>query len=167
MEIHIGNRVAEVELLSKEGNMVKLMIDGQPFDVDLVMSENGSCSIIHGGNSFNAGLVRGESGKSYDVTILNRSYHVDIVDSQARYLSTRRNNTEKQANKIVSPMPGKVVSIPVSEGERLQAGDVAVVLEAMKMQNNYKVNADCTVGRILVSEGDTVESNQTLMELIL
>ena len=44
MEIHIGNRVADVTLVSKEGNKVQFMIDGKPYDVDIVMAENGSCS---------------------------------------------------------------------------------------------------------------------------
>lgn len=64
-------------------------------------------------------------------------------------------------------MPGKVISIPVNVGDRLTAGDIAVVLEAMKMQSNYKVNADCTVKNILVSEGDPVNANQVLVELEL
>ena len=42
MEIHIGNRVADVTLVSKEGNKVRLSIDGKPYDVDIVMTENGS-----------------------------------------------------------------------------------------------------------------------------
>lgn len=54
MEIHIGNRVADVTLVSKEGNKVRLSIDGKPYDVDIVMTENGSCSVLHDGNSFNA-----------------------------------------------------------------------------------------------------------------
>ena len=41
MEIHIGNRVADVELLGKDGNKVRLDIDGQPYEVDIVMAENG------------------------------------------------------------------------------------------------------------------------------
>ena len=47
MEIHIGDRVADVTLVSKEGNKVQFMIDGKPYDVDIVMAENGSCSILH------------------------------------------------------------------------------------------------------------------------
>ena len=149
MEIHIGDRVADVTLVSKEGNKVQLTIDGQPYEV----------------NSFNAGLVRGEGGKNYDVNILTRSFHVDIVDTQAKYLHTRKGADEKQDNKIVAPMPGKVVSIPVKVGDRLAAGDIAIVLEAMKMQSNYKVSADCVVRNILVSEGEAVNANQTLIEL--
>ena len=37
MEIHIGNRVADVTLVSKEGNKVRLSIDGKPYDVDIVL----------------------------------------------------------------------------------------------------------------------------------
>ena len=40
MEIHIGDRVAEVELVSKEDNKVILTIDGKPFEADVVMAEN-------------------------------------------------------------------------------------------------------------------------------
>ncbi len=165
MEIHIGDRVADVTLVSKEGNKVQLTIDGEPYDVDIVMAENGSCSILHDGNSFNAGLVRGAGGKSYDVSMFYRSYHVDIIDTQAKYLNMKKGADEKQGDKITAPMPGKVVSIPVKVGDRLAAGDIVVVLEAMKMQSNYKVNADCIVKNILVNEGDPVNSNQVLVEL--
>ena len=96
-----------------------------------------------------------------------RSYHVDVVDTQAKYLRMRKGADERQSDKIVAPMPGKVVSIPVSVGDRLNAGDIAIVLEAMKMQSNYKVTSDCTVKSILVAEGDAVQDNQTLIELEL
>ena len=146
MEIHIGDRVADVTLVSKEGNKVQFMIDGKPYDVDIVMAENGSCSILHDGNSFNAELIRGEGGKSYDVNMFYRSYHVDIVDTQTKYLRMKKGGEERQDDKIVAPMPGKV-------------------LEAMKMQSNYKVTSDCTVRDILVNEGDSVNANQVLIVL--
>ena len=125
MEIHIGDRIADITLVGKEGNKVQLTIDGKPYEVDIVMAENGSCSILHNGNSFNAGLVRGEGGKSYDISILQRSFHVDIVDTQAKYLHMKKGADEKQGDKILAPMPGKVVSIPVKVGDRLAAGDIA------------------------------------------
>ena len=165
--MHIGDRVADVTLVNKDGNKVELTIDGKPIEVDIVMAENGSCSILHNGNSYNAELIRGEGGKNYDVNMFYRSYHVDVVDTQAKYLRMRKNNDERQSDKIVAPMPGKVVSIPVNVGDKLNAGDIAIVLEAMKMQSNYKVTSDCTVKNILVAEGDAVQDNQTLIELEL
>ena len=165
MEIHIGDRVAEVELVSKEDNKVVLTIDGKPYEVDIVMAENGSCSILHNGNSFNAGLVRGEGGKSYDISMLQRSFHVDIVDTQAKYLHMKKGADEKQGDKILAPMPGKVVKIPVIAGQEMKAGDTAIVIEAMKMQSNYKVTSDCRIKEILVQEGDSITGEQTLITL--
>ncbi len=104
MEIHIGDRIADITLVGKEGNKVQLTIDGKPYEVDIVMAENGSCSILHNGNSFNAGLVRGEGGKSYDISMLQRSFHVDIVDTQAKYLHMKKGTDEKQGDKILVPM---------------------------------------------------------------
>lgn len=69
--------------------------------------------------------------------------------------------------RLVAPMPGKVVKIPVRKGDRLETGDTVVVLEAMKMQSNYKVSSACVVKDILVSEGDSVDNNQVLMTLDL
>lgn len=165
MEIHIGNRIANVSLVSKDGNKVQLTIDGVPYDVDIVMAENGSCSIIHDGKSYNTELIRNEGGKSYTVNAHYQSYNIDIIDSQAKYLRMRKGAEEKQQDKIVSPMPGKIVSIPVSVGDRLESGDIVVVIEAMKMQSNYKVSAPCVVKDILVKEGDSVNANQVVMTL--
>ena len=165
MEIHIGDRIADITLVGKEGNKVQLTIDGKPYEVDIVMAENGSCSILHNGNSFNAGLVRGEGGKSYDISMLQRSFHVDIVDTQAKYLHMKKGADEKQGDKILAPMPGKVVRVMVQPGDRVAAGDTLLVFEAMKMQSNLKVTGDCTVREILVAEGETVAGGALLVKL--
>ena len=165
MEIHIGDRIADITLVGKEGNKVQLTIDGKPYEVDIVMAENGSCSILHNGNSFNAGLVRGEGGKSYDISMLQRSFHVDIVDTQAKYLHMKKGADEKQGDKILAPMPGKVVSIPVKVGDRLAAGDIAVVLEAMKIENDIPAPHDGKVVQVCVQKGATVNAGDALVVL--
>ena len=165
MEIHTGKRIAEIELISKDGNKVQLTLDGKLYDVDIVMAENGSCSILHDGKSYNAELVRSESGKQYEVNTLFSSHSVDIVDTQAKYLRMKKKEEKRQDNKIVAPMSGKIVKIPVKPGDILRPDDTAVVIEAMKMQNNYKVSSECVVSDILVAEGDTVNENQIIMML--
>ena len=57
-----------MELLGKDGNKVRLDIDGQPYEVDIVMAENGACSILHDGHSYNAELIRSGGGKNYQVS---------------------------------------------------------------------------------------------------
>ena len=165
MEIHIGNRVADVTLVNKDGNHVELTIDGKPCTVDIVMAENGSCSILHDGRSHNAELVRQEGNKSYDVHIDHTAYQVTIIDEQTKFKRSKQTANEKQDNRIIAPMPGKIIRIPVQKNDCLQAGETAIVLEAMKMQTNYKVTADCIVKDILVKEGDSVNTHQVLITL--
>ena len=109
MEIHIGNRVAEIELVSKEDNKVVFTIDGKTFEADVVMAENGNCNILMDGRSSNAQLIRKENGKSYKVNTHYSSFNVEIIDSQAKYLRMRKKGEEEQNDRITSPMPGKVV----------------------------------------------------------
>jgi len=167
MEIHIGNRTAEIELLSKDENLVKLLIDNAAYEVDISMLQEGVYSILQNGISYNAELTHSENRKNYQVNTGFSSHNVQIIDTKAKYLRLKKGTDERQDNKIISPMPGKIVHIPVQTGSLLKAGDTVVVIEAMKMQNNYKVAADCVVKEILVTEGDAVSSNQLLIRLEL
>ena len=90
MEIHIGNRIADIELVNKEGNNVSLTIDGKPFDVNIVIVENGACSILNEGKSYNAELLRNDNGKKYKVNTHYSSFDVEVVDTQAKYLRMRQ-----------------------------------------------------------------------------
>ena len=165
MEIHIGGRVAEVELVSKEGDRVILTIDGKPYIADVVMAENGNCNILMEGRSSNAQLIRKDKSKNYKVNTHYSTFDVEIVDSQAKYLRMRKKGEEDTIDRITSPMPGKVVKIAVAPGQEMKAGETAVVIEAMKMQSNYKVAADCRIKEILVEEGDNIAGDQTLITL--
>jgi biotin carboxyl carrier protein len=60
-------------------------------------------------------------------------------------------------------MPGLIVAVPVSEGQAVHKGDILIVLESMKMQNELKCPRDGTVGRIKIKAGDNVEHNQVLL----
>ena len=66
---------------------------------------------------------------------------------------------------VPSPLAGKVVSIDVTEGAAVKAGDQVVTLEAMKMNTVVSAPTDGAVGKILVSAGDSVEEGQPLLEL--
>ncbi len=66
---------------------------------------------------------------------------------------------------IESPMPGTIVSVAVTAGDRVKVGDVLVVLEAMKMENEIKAPNDGTVTAVHVRKGDSVESGTPLVSL--
>lgn len=70
------------------------------------------------------------------------------------------------AGKVVeSPLPGVVVSIAVSEGQAVKAGDLLLTLEAMKMENAIQADAAGTVTKVLVSNGQSVQSGDPLVEI--
>lgn len=156
----------EVTLLSKEGNVVKIDIDGRIYEADVAMLQNGSCSIIHEGNSYKAEFVKSESGKHYRVNVNYSTYQIDMLDSQAKYMRMRKHSaTTSQKDTITAAMPCKIVKVYCKKGDLLKAGDTALMMEAMKMQSYYQVAADCQVEEVLVSEGDNVRVDQVLVRL--
>ena len=64
---------------------------------------------------------------------------------------------------VPSPLAGKVVSIDATVGQAVSEGDQLMVLEAMKMNTYIYAPAGGSIGKILVSEGDTVEEGQDLL----
>lgn len=66
---------------------------------------------------------------------------------------------------VPSPMPGKILAVKQSVGASVKKGDVILVLEAMKMENEVVAPEDGTIASINVSEGSTVEAGDTLATL--
>lgn len=64
--------------------------------------------------------------------------------------------------KINAPMPGKILSVKVSPGQAVKRGDVLMILEAMKMENEIQAPVDGAVTAIAVSEGTTVNAGALL-----
>jgi len=64
---------------------------------------------------------------------------------------------------ITAIMPGKVIRVFVNEGEEIAEGDVAVILEAMKMENELRADRDGVVKQVAVAPGDDVELGQVLV----
>ncbi len=67
--------------------------------------------------------------------------------------------------KVDAPMPGNILDVKVSNGTAVKAGQVLVILEAMKMENEIVAPQDGTVASINVNKGDTVEAGQTIITL--
>lgn len=66
---------------------------------------------------------------------------------------------------ILSPMSGRILSIKVKEGDRVQKGDVVVVLESMKTQVEITSHLDGIIEKIMVKEGDFVKTNHVLIKV--
>lgn len=69
------------------------------------------------------------------------------------------------ANAVVAPLAGSVFKILVEEGEKIEAGQVLLVLEAMKMETEITAPSAGTVGQIRVSVGESVQGGQPLISI--
>ena len=67
--------------------------------------------------------------------------------------------------KVTAPMPGKILGVKVTPGQTVKRGEVLIVLEAMKMENEIVAPSDGTVAGIQVAVGDSVEAGATLATL--
>lgn len=66
---------------------------------------------------------------------------------------------------VIAPIPGKILKVPVSKGQKVSTGDLLMVIEAMKMENEVLADEPATVADILVKEGDTVTTGAVLIKL--
>ncbi len=163
-EIRINNRTAEVELLHREGNQVKMSVDGEIFELDLARVGEGIYSALLNGKSYNVEMVNTQSRRHYTVNTFYNNYDVEVIDSQTRYLKSRSGSgQEALGDNIISPMPGKVVKILVKESDKVEAGQTVMTLSAMKMESEFKAPRNATVKKINVAEGDVVDGNQVMM----
>ncbi len=167
IEIKIGDRLAWVNLLKQDGNMLEVEVDGKKYEVDLMHTADGTFSILEGGHSFDIELVPDPaSPKKYTAYTLYETHNVEVIDAEARYLQNRNAGGSGAADsKITSPMPGKVVNVLVTEGDPVQKGDTVIIISAMKMESEYKAPIDGVVKKVHVKNEDTVDSNQVLIEL--
>jgi glutaconyl-CoA/methylmalonyl-CoA decarboxylase subunit gamma len=66
-------------------------------------------------------------------------------------------------NSIIAPMPGKIIAVKVSKGQQIKQGDVVIILEAMKMEQEIKSPLSGSIADIFVAAGDTVRKEQALI----
>jgi len=114
------------------------------------------------------------NGVAYDVTVEEKNGGVvsapKAVEKSAPVASapvaSAPQVAAKEGNVAVSaPMPGKILAVKAKEGDSVKAGDVLLVLEAMKMENDIVAPQDGVVASINVKVGDSVESGAKLASL--
>ena len=114
------------------------------------------------------------NGVAYDVTVEEKNGGVvsapkaveKSAPAAAAPVASAPQTAAKEGNVAVSaPMPGKILAVKAKEGDSVKAGDVILVLEAMKMENDIVAPQDGVVASINVKVGDSVESGAKLASL--
>jgi biotin carboxyl carrier protein len=106
------------------------------------------------------------SSQGYDVLSRGIPMEVQVEASAAPSTnSSRRSNHISVGGEIRAPMPAQVKSIAVVQGDTVEEGQLLVVLETMKMENDVRADRPGTVGKVEVHPGLIVEKDQLLMTI--
>jgi biotin carboxyl carrier protein len=122
-------------------------------------------SLIVDGRSYD--IFIDEQDERYLLVMQEGIFEVKVEDERTRRLAGLQRAPMAPAGEILikAPMPGVVVDVPVEVGQVVEAGDRVVVLESMKMQNEFRTPRGGTVRTARVKPGDRVDQNQILLTI--
>lgn len=158
----VNDREYLVEIIDER----HVSVDGCVYNIDFLQIGNQPVySLIVEGMSYEAHAYPDE--EHWQILIQGRLYMAAVEDERERRLRAHRGSVAPRGEfHLKAPMPGMVVTIPVQEGQSVAQGDVLLILESMKMQNELRAPKAGVVSRIRVAAGDRVEQKQTLLSVV-
>lgn len=110
--------------------------------------------------------ARGAERHRWDIHLDGHRLEVDVVDERTRAIRamTGAGGVARGPQPVRAPMPGLVVRLEVELGQRVEAGQGVVIMEAMKMENELKAESAGVVSRLLAEAGAAVEKGAVLVE---
>jgi biotin carboxyl carrier protein len=123
-------------------------------------------SMIVNGESFEGYVYPDE--RSWQVLLMGRSYSVNIEDEREKRLRSSESTFVNLGREFTlkAPMPGLAVAILVNENQSVEKGQILVILESMKMQNELRAPFSGTVARLRIKAGESVQQKQILLNLV-
>jgi biotin carboxyl carrier protein len=159
-EVRIDGRTRSIELEPGVTGW-HILIDGCAIDADALEIAPGIFSILLNGKSYEVRVTPTPAG----VLTLQTAHHeftAEVVDPRS-WRGRRHGALEVEGRQqILAPMPGKIIRVLVQIGDKVEAGQGLLVVEAMKMQNEIRSPKSGTVERLLVKEGQPVNAGEIL-----
>ncbi len=167
-------------------NNVSVTFDGNDYDIQFEMPTKSEYDFVIEGKKLKGKVEFIDKGE-IDFSINDKTYQAKIskgdddltkIAINGKEFQMKRNDlldtelsshspddTIDVSKNIMSPIPGKIFKILVKEGEEIRKGDIVVVIDAMKMENNITTKRDAVVKKIHVKLNEMVEVNSQLVEL--
>jgi len=139
-EISLDGKVVNADAVEIDSNTLSLLLDGQSYEVRITPSPDGALKLQTGLQEFTA----------------------EVVDPRAWRGRTHGALEVEGRQHVAAPMPGKVVRLLVQAGDKVEAGQGILVVEAMKMQNEIRSPKAGTIERLHVKEGQPVNAGEVL-----
>ena len=141
----------EVEIQDIEGNIANVTVNGIPFEVEMKQP------VKAGKQKVKLSGEQKESAPTATPTATPTPAATTTAAAQPAAAASGK--------PVVAPLPGTINEIKVKVGDKVNAGDTVVILEAMKMQNNIEAETSGTITSINVNKGDAVMEGDTLVTI--
>ena len=158
----VDGKEYQIEILSE----TRVVINGASHEIDYqTLKQHSSCSLLVDGKSFEPNTYKENGG--WEIILQGRRFNVLVEDERERRLRLAGGQSSPQEGRFIllSPMPGMVIDIPVEVGDQVEMGDVLLILESMKMQNELIAPRAGKISRIQAKVNDNVERKQTLLTM--
>jgi len=159
--VSVGGTSETVDVTGQAGRY-RLTMGSEVWEVDGRLTAQGIYSLLIGGVSYVAD-VRDEEGAC--VVDVGDERYVIRVEEEVRFVIRTRGGAAggHGAHTLVAPLPGRIVHVAVKPGDRVEKGDTLLVIEAMKMENEFKAGASGTVAEVRVEAGQPVNGGDVLV----
>jgi biotin carboxyl carrier protein len=156
----IGDTSETVEVTGEAGRY-RLTIGSEVWEVDGRLTAQGIYSLLVGGVSYVADVW--DDGGACVVDVGDERYVIRVEEETRFILRTRaRVGAAAQTQTLVAPLPGRIVHVAIRPGDRVEKGDTLLVIEAMKMENEYKATSAGIVVEVRVEAGQAVNGGDVL-----
>jgi biotin carboxyl carrier protein len=159
-DVKISDKIRTIEL-QRNSDRWQVSLDGEALDADAVEIAPNVFSVLLDGESFEVRIAPTSQGR---LTLQTRHHEftAQVVNPRA-WRGRRHGAVEAEGRQqILAPMPGKVVRLLVQVGDKVEAGQGLLVVEAMKMQNEVRSPKTGTVERLMAREGQPVNAGEVL-----
>ena len=157
----IGGQAETVEVTGDHG-CYRLTLGGEVWAVDARLTAQGIYSLLIDGVSYVADVTDREGACVVDVG--DETYLVRVEEETRYIIRTKGGAAGGHAHQVLAaPLPGKITHIAVKVGDAVKAGDTLLVIEAMKMENEFRAGTAGTVTEVRVQPGQTVNAGDVLV----
>jgi len=150
----------EVEILNDH----QVQLNGKTYEVYFEeISSESIYSLIVDGNAYE--ILISEEENEWNILIRGTLYSAEVIDEREKRLRDASGELALSSGEytLQAPMPGLVVKVAVKEGKKVKKGDVLVILESMKMQNELKSPHKGTITEVNIKKGDRVEKREAMV----
>jgi biotin carboxyl carrier protein len=159
-EAEVGGETIAIEVTGQDGHY-RVAIGSEITDVDARQAAEGIWSLVIGTVSHVVDVSERDGVSVVEVD--GETYRIRVEEETRYIIRTRGGKAATGGQVLRAPMPGKVVHVGVEVGQEVKPGDGLVVLEAMKMENEFRAAVTGTVKEIRVRPGQTVNPGDALV----